>query len=124
MHQENYANDVCLIELGYPTVAGRIRTMQSKLVTKLIEERKNMDSDPFNYVWQLCCREGTKAAKYIREIQAASDHTADDVAKVKRRVVNSTGTKFVTHRTDINPIALIHILCILMDVRRYENITA
>ena len=77
-------NGLCLIELGYPTVAGRIRTMQSKLVTKLIEERKNMDSDPFNYVWPLCCREGTKAAKYIREIQATSDHTADDVARVKR----------------------------------------
>ena len=51
----------------------------------------------------MCCREGTRAAKYVREIQATSDHTADDVAKVKRRVVNSTGTKFFTYRTDINP---------------------
>ena len=96
-------NNLCLIELGYPTVAGRIRTMQSKLVTKLIEERKNIDSDPLNYVWQLCYREGTRAAKYVREIQATSDHTADDVAMVKRRVVNSTGTKIFTYRTDINP---------------------
>ena len=35
-------NDLCLIELGYPTVKGRIQQAQSRFFRKIIREREGM----------------------------------------------------------------------------------
>ena len=47
-------NDICLTELGLPTVSGRIRATQKRFYTRLITNRSGMRDAPFFHVWTLC----------------------------------------------------------------------
>ena len=95
-------NDLCLIELVYPTVKGRIQQAQSRFFRKIIREREGMVDDPFAQVWKLCLNSQTRAAKYVTELLTESDIANRDMNDAKRRVINNTGSKFRTYM-NINP---------------------
>ena len=94
-------NDLCLIELGYPTVKGRIQQAQSRFSRKIIREREGM-LDLFAQEWKLCLHSQTRAAKYVTELLTESDIVNRDMNDAKRRVINNTGSKFRTYM-NINP---------------------
>ncbi len=65
--------DICLTELGLPTVSGRIRATQKRFYTRLITDRSGMRDDPFFHVWTLCKETKTKGYRCIKALLDGPD---------------------------------------------------
>ena len=89
-------NDLCLLELGIPSVVGRIifRQAQKRFFSKMIVDRKGMIDDPFVFVWEMCTNSKTRAAKYVTNLLNEENIIGNDMDTIRRRVVNNTGSKF------------------------------
>ena len=48
------AKELCLMELGIPSVVARVRDTQKKFLDKLLKERQIYEDAPFMKVWRLC----------------------------------------------------------------------
>lgn len=99
-------NDICLIEAGCTPLSQRIRIAQRNLIQKLISDRRFAYRDPFYTIWEMCSRENTRAARYINQLLA--EPPCDALHVIKNRITASTGTKFVTYSTIINPTLTVH----------------
>ena len=101
------ANDLCLMELGMPSIDGFVKNSQYRFLKDLIEARANeTDFDPFMFVYNLCLRENTPCAKYISKLLTRDgDFITKDVDNIKTRIRNSNRSKFLAYK-DVNPCLL------------------
>ena len=67
-----------------------------------------MRDRPFYHVWPQCNETKTKGYRYIRALRDGPDPLIQDLDDIKSRRTASTGTKFVTYATQINPQLLPH----------------
>ena len=93
-------NDLCLLELGIPSVVGRIRQAQKRFFSKMIVDRKV--DDPFAFVWEMCTNSKTRAAKYVTNLLNEENIIDNDMDTIRWRVVNNTGSKFAMY-VNVNP---------------------
>jgi len=97
------ANDLCLLEIGYPSLKGYVKDKQVKFLKKLIANRTNVHEDPFIYVWNLCRDANTTCARYVnRLLNSNGDLRISDIDMIKQRVQESDRSKFITYK-DMNP---------------------
>ena len=101
-------NDLCLVEIGYPTVVGYVRGIQHSFYSNIIRSRKDMTDDPFWVVWTMVNEANTPCAKYINQLLNEDDPRAGDLRKLKHRIRASDATKPSTYRTDMNPELEVH----------------
>lgn len=100
-------NDLCYIELGYPSPMGYIQDRQAGLFHKLLRQREGFIDDPFMFAWRLVVDANSPCARYVRRtLETPRSIIHSDMNNIKRRVTSSAGTKFVTYRTDMNPCLL------------------
>lgn len=97
-------NDLCLVEVGYPSLSGYVRNRQVKLFTKLLRERDAMEDDPFMFTWRLVSEARTPCAQYVRALlQSPGSVIHGDMTSIRNRIRQSHGTKFITYRSEMNP---------------------
>jgi hypothetical protein len=103
------SNDICLLELGYPSLKGFIKNKQRSVIGTLISEREHMEGDPFNYVWHLCKDAKTPGARYILSLlHQEQDFVTSNLDRIRESVRGSTRTKLMTYINDMNPELLVH----------------
>ena len=59
--------------------------------------------DPFYTVWEMCEREDTRAAKYIKQLLA--EDPTDTMQEIRNRVTTNSGTKFIQNIPRHEPYA-------------------
>lgn len=101
-------NNLCLIEIGYPTATGYVRSIQSRFFRNIIAQREGMDDDPFWLAWSLAKAARTPCARYISDLLGESDPRSSDIHDLKEKVSQAESTKSVTYCNDINPDLEIH----------------
>lgn len=103
-------NDLVLVELGLPSLATKVATVQKRLVNGLLNARRGLRDDPFMYVWDLCSTENTKGFRYLAQIlNSPTDPVTEDLADRVSRLQGSTGSKYVAYRAG-NPDFTVHQL--------------
>ena len=102
-------NDLCLVETGYPSLKGFVKDKQVKFFSKLIESHRGYDEDPFWRVWSMCRAANTPCTRYVTKLLEQDNHNLKlrDIEDVKRKVMNSEGSKFVTYK-EMNPSLSVH----------------
>ena len=84
--RSNTANDLCLIELGWPSLSGRVKATQQKFMRKLLESRAGRNDDPFMEVWNICSQARTKGALYLMGVMNSGDQINLDMETTKQSV--------------------------------------
>ena len=59
------SNDLCLMELNYPSLSARVKASQQKFLGNLLKDRHSMADDPFIAIWEICSNACTREAKYF-----------------------------------------------------------
>ena len=103
------ANDIVLIESGYPSLRALIKSRQKSFFEKLMKERENMSDDPFMHVLRLVIANNSKMSAYIDSLKLNTSHDFIEVDRCDRieRIRSSSRTKCATYST-INPSFEIH----------------
>ncbi len=102
-------NDLCLVEIGYPTLKGFVKDKQMNFFVKLLENRRGQDDDPFWRVWSLCREANTPCARYVNKLLEIGngDIILRDIEDTKQKIVNSDGSKFLVYK-EMNPLLSVH----------------
>ena len=82
--RSNTANDLCLIELGWPSLSGCVKATQQKFMMKLLESRAGRNDDPFMEVWNICSQARTKGALYLLGVMNSGDQINLDMETTKQ----------------------------------------
>ena len=102
------ANDLCLIELGLPSISGFVKDAQFKYFKKTLASRRGMIDDPFMFVFRLCDDANTPCARYLRNItESGGNFVENDLRYLKEKTRGSMRSKFVTY-LELNPELSVH----------------
>ena len=95
--------NLCLVELGMPSLGARVKAAQRKFVLRQLAQREEIADDPFMQIWEMCVAARTKGAKYLEQLIVIKDDIIQtDIANRKRGNVGHQGTKSNTYFT-MNP---------------------
>ena len=97
-------NDLCLLELAYPSVNAMVRNIQQRSIQRLMAERRHMVDDPFNMIWTLVADSRTPATRYVMDLLQESDILANHCTSIKVGVRTRKGSTDNTYSDIINPI--------------------
>ena len=114
------ANELCLMELGIPSVVARVRDAQKKFLDKLLKERQIYEDDPFMKVWRLCSTTRTPGFLYLRSVLEGDDQLYMDAEKRKDVIRRSTRTKYRTYAY-LNPNLTVHPMYVSHNVPDHER---
>ena len=103
------ANDLCLIELGLPTLESFIKSRQSNFLKNIMIERQGMEDDPLMFVLELTRTGNRRMTRYIDNVCSTDNHIADAINNLHDQVNESQRTKFITYR-EINPDLSVHMV--------------
>ena len=120
--RQSTPNDLILLELGYPSLQGRVRDSQRKFLQKILAERSGMVDDPLMEIWNICRDARTRGAKYLEEVLDCENHAEADTENRKASVSASERTKSLTYCTlnpDLSPPAIYDAR---FDIKEYERI--
>ena len=115
------ATDLCLIEIGIPSLTQYVRTAQKKTIAKLIERRRDLVDDPFIFALGVARESRCPAARYIETLETYNPD--DDATSLRRRVRESTRTKFTTYVQRTNPSMTVHDMYALSDIPEHHRLT-
>ena len=101
-------NDMCLIELGYPSATGYIRNCQGNFFRKMIANTAELVHDTFHKVCAMSKTERTSCARYIIELLEETEPKRKYEQKVKERFRNSENTKPSTYGEKMNQRLELH----------------
>ena len=114
------AGDLCLVEAGQPTLTSYAKNIQKKAIQKLIQERSDMDDDPFHRVWQLANEARTPGARYIQSLENFDINHEAEILEEKIRT--STRMKYRTYVTLMNPELNKNTMYMDAGVKEHERI--
>lgn len=93
------ANDLCLIELGVPSVKAYIQNIQFRYFKRIFASRIHVADDPFIVVFNLCKDANTPCSSYISALlQLRHNIVEADIEQTKNRIRLSDKTKLITYR--------------------------
>ena len=116
------ANDLCLMELGIPSVVARVRDTQKMFLDKLLNEgTPNLRGWPFyegfgDYVLP----SHTPGVLYLRSVLEGDDQLYMDVNKRKDAIRRCTWTKYRTYAY-LNPNLTVHPMYVSHNVPDHER---
>ena len=81
------ANDLCLVEIGLPSLIERVRESQRRAISKLLQAREGMLDDPFMHVWTLVSGANIPCVRYMNRLQEFDGHAEMDrrLARVREQ---------------------------------------
>ena len=95
------AGDLCLIEAGFPTLTAYAKNTQKRTIEKLIQERADVEGDPFYHAWRLAHDARTPMARYVESLETFT--TDQEMERLKEKVRSSPRTKYQTYYSLMNP---------------------
>lgn len=101
-------NDVCMVELGLPSLRALIKEKQRKFFHKMWLERNTMDDDPLMHAVRLVLNYNDQVSRYITDI---TFNNFEDVEEAKREIrlniINSASNRISFYKT-VNPNLQVH----------------
>ena len=116
------ATDLCLVELGLPSLSQYVRTTQKKAIEKLVDQRQGLMDDPFMLSLRIARESRSPAARYISTLEAFRPE--DETADLHTRIRQSDRTKFITYVQAMNPTLAVHDMYAATGIREAERLTA
>ena len=87
-------NDVCMVELGMPSVSSLVKAKQRKFLKKMWQERNTMNDDPLIHAIKMATQYNDVVSRYISDLIF---HDNDDIGsgldELKTSVRNSTSNR-------------------------------
>ena len=88
------SNDVCMVELGLPSLRALIKQRQRNFFHKMWLERNTMDDDPLIHIVKFVLGYNDQVSRYINDI---TFNNSNDVEEAKRQmrlnIMNSTSNR-------------------------------
>ena len=109
------SNDLCLMELNYPSLSARVKASQQKFLGNLLKDRHGMADDPFIAIWKICSNARTCGAKYLQKVLEEQNHVSKDIDHRKSVIRQSNRTKYKTYY-EINPDLNVHLIYLNKDM--------
>ena len=100
-------NDLCLLELGMPPLQALVKDKQQSFFNWILDERHDMNDDPFMFVWRLTQVSNRKMFNYIENVLSDTDHVGTAGWLLRDKVRRSDRTKSTTYM-EINPELSVH----------------
>ena len=100
-------NDLCLLELGMPPLQALVKDKQQLFFSRILNERHDMNDDPFMFVWRLTQVSNRKMFNYIENVLSDTDHVGTAGWLLRDKVRRSDRTKSTTYM-EINPELSVH----------------
>ena len=96
-------NDLCYVELGYPTVQAIIKSRQRKFFKKMYSERRDIEDDPFIFALNLVTGQRYNTRRYVLELvnEDVNDMQVG-MGKVKESLLASHSSRRKTY-LEMNP---------------------
>ena len=116
------ATDLCLIEIGLPSLAQYVRNAQKKALSRLVRQRADLPDDPFMHALRIARQSRCPITRYVDLLETFN--AEDEMSDLYARVQQSTRTKFLTYTQKINPTLTVHDMYAATDIREAERITA
>ena len=102
-------SDLCLLEADIPPLRSVVDNAQAKFFKKMLEERAQMNDDPFGFVMCLIREEDHVMWDEISRLLSVEDHIKVGMDKLRASVLENSGSKFLTYR-ELNPDLSAHAL--------------
>ena len=116
-------NDLCLLELDMPSLKAVVKDRQTKFYKRIVEARREMDDDPFNFAIALARENNLKCWQLIRSIMDDETNViSNDIECRKRSVNQSQGSKFKTY-CELNPDLSGHPVYSDKDIPDYQRVS-
>ncbi|KAI3382316.1 hypothetical protein SNEBB_005021 [Seison nebaliae] len=101
-------NELCYVELGYPTLKALITNRQRKFFGKMWNERREMLDDPWSYAIRLMQSSGTPTSRYLQDlIENDRDDITESLHSLKTAIGQSTSSRRSMYKI-LNPDFKIH----------------
>ena len=100
------ANDLCLAEIGLPSLQSLVRHKQQTFIKNMINKTASIHDDPFRFALDLTHAGNVTLSRYINNILTVNNHIAEANDNLHERIRTSIRTKFVTYY-DINPTMVV-----------------
>ena len=114
------ASDLCLAEVGLPPFERRLKEAQKSCLMKLQDQRRGLIDDPFMYALSLARDARTPCAQYIAALEEYNPES--DTEALYERIRRSTGTKFISYRTFMNPQLTHHEMYNDCTIKEHERL--
>ena len=101
-------NDVCMVELGLPSLRALIKAKQIKFFRKMWLERNTMDDDPLIHAVRLVMNYNDQVARYITDI---TFNNVNDIEEAKQDMISNiinSGSNRLSFYKKINPNLVVH----------------
>ena len=115
------ATELCLVEIGVPTLSQRVRTLQKNAIEKMITQRANLPDDPFNFALSVARETRCPAARYIDDLHEYNPEA--DTALLHERIQRSDRSKYMTYVQKMNPSLSVHEMYALNDADENKRLT-
>lgn len=101
-------NDLCLMELGYPTLRSLILSKQRKFFSSMWRERKDMCDDPLSHAIKITLSNNTQTSRYVRDLINNNVHDVENaIENIKLKIISSESNRVKLYNT-INPDFSVH----------------
>ena len=101
-------NDVCMVELGLPSLRPLIKQKQSHFFHKIWLERNSMDDDPLIHTVRLVQGYSDQVSRYINDITFNNSNDAEEAKRQMRlNITNSTSSRLHFYKI-VNPNLGVH----------------
>jgi len=81
----NIAIDLCLVELGMPSLVARVKSAQKNFLSRLLYSREHIADDMFMEIWKICVNAQTKGAKYLTQLLSTGNIIQEDLENRKQK---------------------------------------
>ena len=112
--RQTTANDLCLLEIGLPS------RRAAKFFGRMIEERRTMTDDPFNFAISLARENNLPSWNYLDNLLNDESSTDSDIEARKEKVLHSDGSKFKTYCV-LNPSLSVHPVYSAANIPEYKR---
>ena len=100
-------NDLCYIELGYPSVQDIVKSKQRKFFKKLCSERADMVDDPFMFTFNLVSGQRYNTQRYVIGLVDDVDDLQVGMDRIKESIFASQSSRRRTY-LEFNPSISVH----------------
>ena len=92
-------NDLCLVELGYPTLRSLILSKQRKFFSRMWRDRGGMYDDPLGHALHITLNDTCHTSRYIRDLIG---NDVDDIQMaledVKSKIISSESNRMTLYK--------------------------
>ena len=115
------ATELCMVEIGVPTLSQRVGTLHKSAIEKLTTQRANLLDDPFTFALSVARETRCPAAHYIDVLHEYNPEA--ETALLHERIQQSDRSKYMTYVQKMNPSLSVHDMYALNDADETRRLT-